>query len=167
MNTELAMFGAGCFWSPEYYFAQIPGVKKVTSGYSGGHTLNPTYRDVCRGDTGHAEVVKVEFDPETVTYEQLLDVFWSIHDPTQKDRQGPDRGTEYRTAVFYCNENQHVLAVKSMAEEQVTVDRPIVTEIVPASTFYPAESFHERYIERTGWACHPRRRPYKKLSQTQ
>ncbi len=162
--TELAMFGAGCFWSPEYHFSQLPGVERVTSGYAGGHLDNPTYWDVASQESGHAEVVQIEFDPEKISYEQLLDVFWAIHDPTQLNRQGPDIGPEYRSAIFYYSHDQHQLANQTLKEEQQTLERPIATEVVEASTFYPAEDYHQNFIERTGRFCHPQRRPYKKLS---
>jgi peptide-methionine (S)-S-oxide reductase len=155
--TETAMFGAGCFWGVEAAFRRVPGVVDAVSGYSGGHMTNPTYQDVCSDRTGHAEVVQVTFDPAKVSYEQLLDLFWSAHDPTQKDRQGPDHGKQYRSAIFYYSPEQEAAAKKSKATLDASgkLRRPIVTEITPASAFYRAEEYHQRYLEKRGAAsCH-------------
>ena len=154
---ELATFGAGCFWGVEAAFRRVPGVIDAAVGYSGGRTANPTYRDVCSDDTGHAEVVQVTFDPEKVSYPQLLDVFWTVHDPTQVNRQGPDHGTQYRTAIFFHSLEQEAAAKKAKQELQATgkFRAPIATEITPAGTFYRAEEYHQRYLEKRGAAsCH-------------
>lgn len=150
MATEKATFAAGCFWGIEEAFAKVEGVKKTTVGYTGGSMRSPTYKDVCSGITGHAESVLVEFDPSVVSYEKLLDVFWSIHDPTQRDQQGPDIGTQYRSAIFYHNKRQKAAALKSkqLLELSGKFKRPIATEIVPASEFYPAEDYHQKYLEK-------------------
>jgi peptide-methionine (S)-S-oxide reductase len=155
--TEIATFGAGCFWGIEAAFRRIPGVEDATVGYSGGHTVNPTYKDVCTDETGHAEVAQVKFDPAKVSYEQLLDAFWQMHDPTQVNRQGPDFGSQYRTAIFYHSPEQKAAAEKSKAALQANgkVRRPIATEITAAGPFYPAEEYHQRYLEKRGAAsCH-------------
>jgi peptide-methionine (S)-S-oxide reductase len=156
-QLEKATFGAGCFWGVEVAFRQVPGVTDATAGYLGGTFPNPTYEDVCTGRTGHAEVVQVTYDPARVSYDDLLDVFWTSHDPTTLNRQGPDRGTQYRSAIFYHNDEQKARAITS--KEQLGVSgkfpRPIVTEITPASTFYRAEEHHQRYLEKRGLAsCH-------------
>jgi peptide-methionine (S)-S-oxide reductase len=147
-----AMFGAGCFWGVETAFRRVPGVADVAVGYSGGTTEGPTYRDVCSGRTGHAEVVEVDYDPEKVGYDQLLDVFWSIHDPTTPNRQGPDIGTQYRSAIFTHDDEQFAAAVASrdLAQAGGRFRRPIVTEITPSSPFYRAEEYHQRYHEKHG-----------------
>ena len=154
-----ATFGAGCFWGVELAFRQIPGVVDAAVGYLGGSLDNPTYRDVCSGRTGHAEVVEVDYDPETVTYDGLLDVFWANHDPTTLNRQGPDAGTQYRSAIFTHDDEQTTLAVASRdrANASGRFRRPIVTEITPTSPFYRAEEYHQRYLEkqgRTGCSTH-------------
>jgi peptide-methionine (S)-S-oxide reductase len=154
---EIATFAAGCFWGIESAFRQVPGVTDVVVGYSGGHTANPTYKDVCTDGTGHAEVVQVTFDPEQLSYEKLLEVFWQIHDPTQLNRQGPDFGTQYRSAIFFHSPEQEASARKSKEQAQASgrFSRRIVTEITPASTFYRAEEYHQRYLEKRGAAsCH-------------
>ena len=153
---ELATFGAGCFWGVEWVFRQVPGVVEAVSGYAGGFVEDPDYRLVCTGTTGHAEVVQIEFDPAVVSYEQLLEVFWAMHDPTQQNRQGPDVGTQYRSAIFTHTEAQRVSAESSRDRVQATVDRPIATEIADAGTFYAAEDYHQRYYEQTGHQpyCH-------------
>jgi peptide-methionine (S)-S-oxide reductase len=148
--TEKAMFGAGCFWGVEAAFRELPGVLEVTSGYSGGERPEPTYEQVCSGTTGHAEVVEVEFDPEQIDYEQLLDKFWEIHDPTTPNRQGPDVGTQYRSVIFFHDPEQEAAAIQSRDEAQARFDRPIVTQIAPASDFWRAEEYHQRYHERQG-----------------
>ena len=155
--TELATFGAGCFWGVEVTFRNTPGVKDALVGYLGGTLANPTYRDVCSGRTGHAEVVRVEYDPGEVSYDKLLDVFWQNHDPTTRNRQGPDVGTQYRSAIFYHTPQQKRAAEGSLARLEASgrFRRPIVTEITEASTFYPAEDYHQRYLEKRGLAsCH-------------
>jgi peptide-methionine (S)-S-oxide reductase len=154
---EIATFGAGCFWGIEASFHRVPGVTETAVGYSGGTLENPTYQDVCTGRTGHAEVVQVTFDPAELRYDQLLDVFWQIHDPTQLDRQGPDFGKQYRSAIFFHSPEQETAARKSKEKAQASgrFRRLIVTEITPASTFYRAEEYHQRYLEKRGAAsCH-------------
>ncbi len=154
---ETATFGAGCFWGIEAAFRRIPGVVDTTVGYAGGHTKDPTYKDVCADETGHAEVVQVKFDPAQVTYDHLLSVFWEIHDPTQVNRQGPDFGAQYRTAIFFHSPEQEAAARKSKAalEASRKFSRPIATEITPAGEFYRAEEYHQRYLEKRGAAsCH-------------
>lgn len=152
MTTVKAMFGAGCFWGVESAFRQIEGVVETAVGYSGGSLKDPTYEDVCTGHTGHAEVVLVEYDPTQITYEKLLDLFWEIHNPTTKDRQGPDRGSQYRSAIFYFNPDQEQTARDSLARQEGSgrFHKPIVTEIVPAGAFYHAEEYHQRYNEKHG-----------------
>ncbi|MGZ3496291.1 MAG: peptide-methionine (S)-S-oxide reductase MsrA [Vulcanimicrobiaceae bacterium] len=153
-QTAKATFAAGCFWGVEAAFRQIPGVLEAISGYTGGHTVKPTYRDVCSDSTGHAEAVEVTYDPSVVTYDQLLDAFWKIHDPTTMNRQGPDVGSQYRSAIFTHGPEQAAAAKASLEREQANHKRPIVTEIVDAPAFYPAEDYHQRYFERHGVACH-------------
>ena len=155
--SELATFGAGCFWGVEVAFRNVKGVRDATVGYLGGTLANPTYRDVCTGRTGHAEVVQVEYDPSEVSYDRLLEVFWENHDPTTLNRQGPDVGTQYRSAIFFHSPEQERAAEVSKARLEASgkLRRPIVTEITPASTFYPAEDYHQRYLEKRGLAsCH-------------
>jgi peptide-methionine (S)-S-oxide reductase len=149
---EKATFGAGCFWGVEAEFREIPGVVDVAVGFAGGTTVNPSYQDVCTGRTGHAEVCEVTFDPTQVSYEQLLDVFWKIHDPTTRDRQGPDFGTQYRSVIFYHSPEQRDAAMRSKTELEASgrFRRPIVTEISPAGPFYRAEEYHQRYLEKQG-----------------
>ena len=151
-RTEIAVFGAGCFWGVEEAFRTLPGVVKTEVGYSGGHTVDPTYQDVCSHSTGHAEVVRVEFDPSVVSFEQLLEVFWEEHDPTQLNRQGPDFGDQYRSVVFYQSPEQERIARASVEEHQKDFKRPIVTQIVPAATFYSAEEYHQQYLAKRGQA---------------
>ena len=154
---EIATFGAGCFWGIEAAFRRVPGVLDAVSGYSGGHTQNPSYQEVCTDTTGHAEVVQVTFDPEKVTYDQLLNVFWTIHDPTQVNRQGPDYGAQYRTAIFFHSPEQEAMAKKSKQalEASGKLRRPVATEITPAGPFWRAEEYHQRYLEKRGAAsCH-------------
>ena len=151
-----ATFGAGCFWGVEAVFRQLDGVTKTEVGYEGGTLERPTYEDVCSHTTGHAEVVEVTYDPERVSYEQLLDVFWAKHDPTQLNRQGWDVGDQYRSAVFVHDEEQRVAAEASKEREQANWRRPIVTVIEPAQTFWPAEDYHQQYLEKRGRAtCTP------------
>jgi peptide-methionine (S)-S-oxide reductase len=155
MNTETATFAAGCFWGVEAAFRQIPGVLDAISGYTGGRAENPTYRQVCGHGTGHAEAVQVTFEPQRVSYEQLLNAFWQIHDPTQLNRQGPDVGDQYRSAIFTHSPEQMRAAIASRDLEQAKYRRPIVTQIVDASRFWPAEEYHQRYFEKNGGAaCH-------------
>ncbi|MFY9802854.1 MAG: peptide-methionine (S)-S-oxide reductase MsrA [Candidatus Acidiferrales bacterium] len=153
----IATFAAGCFWGVEDAFRQVDGVTKTTVGYTGGTTKGPSYKDVCTGRTGHAEAVEVEFDPAKVSYLQLLAVFWKSHDPTTPNRQGPDVGTQYRSAIFYHDAEQEAEARASKAEleKQHVFKRPIVTEITPASEFYRAEDYHQQYFEKQGIrSCH-------------
>ena len=155
--TEIATFGAGCFWGVEAAFRRLPGVVDVASGYSGGHMPNPTYKDVCSHTTGHAEVVQVTFDPQKISYDQLLDVFWQIHNPTQVNRQGPDVGSQYRSAIFVHSPEQQAIAEKSKAALAASgkFQRPIATEITTAGPFYRAEDYHQKYLEKHGAAsCH-------------
>jgi len=154
---EIATFAAGCFWGIEAQFRQISGIIASRVGYSNGHTDNPNYKSVCTGETGHAEVIEVTFDPAIVTFEQLLDVFWTMHNPTTLNRQGPDIGSQYRSAIFYHNKQQRITAEHSKqtlnnAESQT---KSIVTEITPADTFWPAEEYHQCYLEKKGLrSCH-------------
>ena len=155
--VEKATFAAGCFWGVEAAFRQVKGVTQTAVGYSGGKTKNPSYEDVCTDRTGHAEVVQVEFDPAKVSYEKLLDVFWENHDPTTINRQGPDIGTQYRSAIFFHTPEQETAARASKAklERAGRFKRPIVTEIVPAAEFYRAEEYHQQYLEKRGLStCH-------------
>jgi peptide-methionine (S)-S-oxide reductase len=152
MATQLATFGAGCFWGVELDFRGVAGVTDALVGYEGGSMLNPTYQDVCTGETGHAEVVQVAFDPEVISYDHLLDVFFQLHDPTTLNRQGPDVGDQYRSAIFYHDQEQ-----KAAAEAKIDAlsksgkfRRPIVTRVEPAQAFYRAEEYHQRYLEKRG-----------------
>ena len=149
---EKAGFAAGCFWQVEETFRRVPGVTSTTVGYTGGEKPNPTYGEVCSGATGHAETLEVEYDPEQVRYEQLLDLFWEVHDPTQMNRQGPDVGTQYRSAIFFYSPEQETAARTSRDAVQARSSKQIVTEIVPASEFYRAEEYHQRYMEKRGAA---------------
>jgi peptide-methionine (S)-S-oxide reductase len=152
-----AIFAAGCFWGVETTFRQLPGVISTRVGYTGGTLSNPTYKDVCTDRTGHAEAVEVEYDPSKLSYDQLLDVFWQNHDPTQLNRQGPDWGTQYRSAIFFTSPEQEAAAKasKERLEKSGRYSKPIVTQIVPASTFYEAEDYHQQYLEKRGLAsCH-------------
>ncbi len=148
----VATFAAGCFWQVEAEFRQTEGVLATEVGYSGGETEDPTYQEVCTDRTGHAEVVRVEFDPSKISYDALLDVFWGLHDPTTMNRQGPDVGSQYRSAIFVSDAEQKDLAEASKARAQERFRRPIVTEITPATDFYPAEEYHQRYLEKRGLA---------------
>lgn len=144
--TEKATFGGGCFWGVEVAFRNVPGVTDTAVGYMGGTVANPTYEQVCTDRTGHAEVVQVEYDPDELSYEQLLDTFWEVHDPTQRNRQGPDVGTQYRSAVFFHTPEQQEQALASKARIQAQQADPVVTEIVPASDFWRAEEYHQQYL---------------------
>ena len=155
--SETATFGAGCFWGVEEVFRTLPGVTSTAVGYLGGSIKDPTYKDVCTGKTGHAEVMQLEFDPAIVSYRQLLETFWSSHDPTTMNRQGPDLGSQYRSAVFFHTPEQEAAAIESKKELQSSgrFSDPIVTEITPASTFYRAEDYHQKYLEKRGvGSCH-------------
>ncbi len=149
-KTEIATLGGGCFWCIEAIYERVRGVIKVTSGYSGGHVENPTYEQVSTGTTGHAEAVQIEFDPTVISYNEILDIFWQIHDPTQLNRQGNDIGPQYRSVIFYHDERQKEIALKSKAEleKENIFDKPIVTEITAFKRFYPAESYHKNYYDR-------------------
>jgi len=142
------MFGAGCFWGVEYNFSKLDGVNEVLSGYSGGKTPDPTYEQVCSNSTDHAEVVLIEFDPSVISYEELLNSFWEKHDPTTLNRQGPDVGTQYRSAIFYFDEEQRNLAQESLNKLQQKLEKKIVTEITEADTFWKAEEYHQKYFEK-------------------
>ncbi len=145
-HTELATLGGGCFWCTEAIFQMLPGVKSVASGYAGGTKENPTYKEVCTGATGHAEVIQIEYDPKKLSYEKLLDTFWEAHDPTTLNRQGNDSGTQYRSIILYSNEGQKAAAEKSKAEAQKRFNGKIVTEIVPLKKFYKGEDYHQDYF---------------------
>lgn len=149
MPREIATLAGGCFWCTETVFNRLLGVESAVSGYMGGHTENPTYKDICNGDTGHAEVVQVTFDPEAIAYRELLDVLFTIHDPTQLNRQGNDVGTQYRSAIFWHTPGQKTEAEAVIAELNASKQyaAPIVTEVAEATTFYPAEDYHQRYFE--------------------
>ena len=144
-GAEAITLGAGCFWCIEAAYNQLKGIHSAVSGYMGGSTENPTYQDICTGQTGHAEVVRVVFDPETISLEKVLAWFWDLHDPTQLNRQGNDTGTQYRSAIFYENERQHGTAEASKDSAQANFPKPIVTEITEAEKFYPAEKYHQDY----------------------
>lgn len=154
-KIETAAFAAGCFWGVEAAFRQVPGVIDAVSGYTGGHTEHPSYREVCSEGTGHAEAVQVTYDAERVGYDDLLRVFWQIHDPTTLNRQGPDYGSQYRSAIFVHDDDQRDRALASLRAEQRNYAQPIVTQIADAPAFYPAEEYHQRYFEKHGVAaCH-------------
>lgn len=158
-NLQTATFAAGCFWGIEEVFRQIKGVKSTMVGYTGGHHENPTYADVCTDQTGHAEAVQIQYDPKEISYEQLLEVFWTIHDPTTKNRQGPDIGSQYRSAIFYHNPEQEAIAKKSKEkwDSSGKFRNKIVTEIVPASKFYKAEEYHQKYYQKKSFgSCYIR-----------
>ena len=150
-----AIFGAGCFWGIEVAFGKVKGVTSTSVGYTGGATYNPTYEQVCTGKTNHAEVVWVEFDPSSVSYEELLDVFWGCHDPTTLNRQGPDRGTQYRSVIFFADPAQEAAAIKSKEQNSGRFPNPIVTEITAESKYYIAEDYHQQYLAKRGLEnCH-------------
>jgi len=146
-SIRKATFGAGCFWGVEWVFRKVPGVIDAVSGYAGGHVADPSYREVCGGRTGHAEVVDVTFDADVITFDQLLDVFWAMHDPTQVDRQGPDRGSQYRSTILVRDDEQRAVAEASRDRAQGAFSRPIATSIETLDAFYPAEAYHQRYYE--------------------
>lgn len=157
MTKKFATFGAGCFWGVEETFRTLDGVLNTAVGYLGGKKENPTYEEVCKNETGHAEVVQVEYDPEVISYDKLLDVFWNAHNPTTLNRQGPDVGTQYRSAIFYHDDEQKVAAEQSkkQLDESGKHKNPIVTEITPADTFYKAEEYHQQYLAKRGMnSCH-------------
>jgi len=158
-----ALFAAGCFWGVQYYFDQVPGVVKTVVGYTGGHTENPTYEQVCAHGTGHAEAVLIDFDPAEVSYETLVRQFFRMHDPTQLNRQGPDIGDNYRSAIFYFDDDQRQTVEMVMMDVAPKYDKPIVTQLAPAGKFYEAEPHHQKYAERTGQGmCHV---PYAPLEK--
>ncbi len=157
MHTQLAIFGAGCFWGIEETFRRLPGVIETAAGYSGGKTENPTYEEICSDLTGHAEVVEVKYDPEQISYEELLKVFWQNHNPTELNRQGPDVGSQYRSVIFYHDEAQRASAEASKEDlnARQVFHRPIVTSIEPAKPFYKAEEYHQQYLKKRGLdSCH-------------
>lgn len=149
-KTEIATFAAGCFWHVEDTFRHLPGVIDAISGYTDGDIVNPTYEQVCQHNTGHAEAVQVTYDPTKISYEKLLATFWELHDPTTWHRQGPDVGSQYRSAIFYHNKEQEETALRSKEEHQKKLSKKIVTEIKPATAFYKAEEYHQRYLEKNG-----------------
>jgi peptide-methionine (S)-S-oxide reductase len=159
-SLEKATFAAGCFWGVQAAFLEVKGVVSATSGYTGGSFRNPAYEDVCSGKTGHLEAVELEFEPETISYQELLEIFWDIHDPTTADRQGPDLGDQYRSAIFYHNQKQKEVALASKKKAASRFNSPIVTEIMPAGEFYKAEDYHQDYYKKRGITpvCH---RPVK------
>ena len=152
-GAERATFAAGCFWGVEAEFRQLPGVLRTAVGYTGGHTTDPTYRKVCGHRTGHAEAVEVWFDPAQISYADLVRTFWAIHNPTSRNRQGFDLGSQYRSAIFFHDEAQQAAAIASRDAAQATHRRPIVTQLTPASAFYRAEEYHQRYLEKGGRAA--------------
>ena len=170
MKLETATLGAGCFWCVEAVFLEVEGVHTVVSGYTGGTTVNPTYEAVCMGMTGHAEVAQIQFDPDVISYKEVLEIFWHTHDPTTLNRQGADVGTQYRSAIFYHTEAQQQIAEKSKAEMDASDvwDAPIVTEITPIDVFYPAEDYHQNYFQLNPnqpycqFVIHPKMRKFTK-----
>jgi len=146
-KTALATLGGGCFWCVEAVYQTVPGIQSVVSGYAGGQAANPSYEEVCRGETGHAEVVQITFDPAVISYEKIIDLFWIAHDPTTKNRQGADCGTQYRSIILYANEEEHLLAEKSRDRAQARWTDPIVTEVAPLKEFFPAEAHHQDFYE--------------------
>ena len=167
-QTETAVFGSGCFWCTEAVFEHVPGVKRVVSGYTGGHVPNPTYQQITQGDTGHAEVTRIEFDPAVVSFARLLEVFFESHDPTTLNRQGADEGPQYRSAIFYANDAQKAAAEAAKRAAQKDFDDPIVTEITPLGRFYEAEAYHQDYFKNNpgaGYCSFVIRPKVKKLQQ--
>jgi methionine-S-sulfoxide reductase len=161
-TTQTAIFGAGCFWGIQVYFDQVPGVISTVVGYTGGHTENPTYEDVTTHTTGHAEAVQIEFDPDKISYRDLVRHFFRMHDPTQLNRQGPDVGDNYRSAIFAVDDEQRMVAEEVRDEIQKNYDKPIATQITAASIFYSAEDYHQKFFEKTGiGACHVAYAPLK------
>lgn len=161
-KRETAIFAAGCFWGVQAYFDEVPGVLKTTVGYTGGHIANPTYEQVCTHTTGHAEATKIEFDPKVISYRDMVRQFFRMHDPTQLNRQGPDIGDSYRSAIFYLNDSQKKFAEEVKKAVQADFEKPIVTEVTKAGEFYVAEEYHQKYFEKTGvGACHV---PYAPLA---
>ena len=156
MDLERATFGAGCFWGVEYVYRRVPGVVDVKVGYAGGRVPNPTYEQVCYENTGHAEVTQVAFDPQKVSYEQLVEIFWAMHDPTQVNRQGPDVGDQYRSAIYTHSDEQKAAAQSSLEQAQSRFKRPIATQIEPLDGFYEAEDYHQDYYDKKGSTpyCH-------------
>lgn len=157
VKTEKATFAAGCFWGAEEIFRKVPGVTDTQVGYTGGHTANPTYKEVCTDATGHAEAIEITFDPAKVAYKQLVDLFFKMHDPTQVNRQGPDFGTQYRSAIFYHSPEQQAVAgaAKDELDKSGKYKKPVATQILPAGPFYRAEEYHQRYFEKNGGpSCH-------------
>jgi peptide-methionine (S)-S-oxide reductase len=150
--TETATFGMGCFWCAQALFEKFSGVRHIDCGYAGGHTENPTYEDVCSDQTGHAEVVRITYDPTKITYQQLLDIFWDVHDPTTPNQQGNDTGTQYRSIILYENPEQKQLAEASKRAEEAKLKVPVTTEIVPLKAFYRAEEYHQDYFKKNPWA---------------
>lgn len=162
MDLEKATIAAGCFWGVQYYFDQIPGVVKSRVGYIGGTTENPTYEQICAHGTGHAEALEIEYAPDMINYDTILKHFFKMHDPTQLDRQGPDIGDQYRSTIFYHNEEQKIIAEITIKNAQADFKKPIVTTLLPATIFYPAEDYHQKYTERTGVGqCHIPYEPVK------
>lgn len=153
MKTETIILAAGCFWHVEKEFSKIPGVIETTVGYTGGKTKDPSYEKISSGKTGHAEAIKIIFNPKKISFENILSKFWTIHNPTSLNRQGPDVGTNYRSAIFYITEKQKTEAEKSKKKFQEMFDKPIVTEILKASEFYPAEEYHQRYFDKNNFSC--------------
>ena len=151
MKNNIATFGAGCFWHVEEEFRKISGVTKTTAGYMGGELKNPSYGAVCTDRTGHVEVCRIEYNPDIISYEQLLDVFWNVHDPTQLNRQGPDVGSQYKSVIFFHDEEQKKKALKSRSNEQRKHAGKIVTEIIPAKKFYETEEYHQKYLKKRGF----------------
>jgi peptide-methionine (S)-S-oxide reductase len=147
-KTAMLVLGGGCFWCTEGAYELVPGVKAVVSGYTGGRTKNPSYKEICTGETGHAEVIRIEYDPAEVTLERLLNLFWVVHDPTTLNRQGNDVGTQYRSVIYYANDAQKAAAEKAKAEAQAKFSDPIVTEISPLGAFYEAEGYHQDYFRK-------------------
>jgi peptide-methionine (S)-S-oxide reductase len=151
-HLPTATFGLGCFWCSQALFQKFDGVAKVVCGYAGGHTVNPTYEDVCTDQTGHAEVVQITYDPAKISYQQLLDIFWDVHDPTTLNQQGDDTGTQYRSIILYNTPEQEKLAKASAAAEEAKIKKPVTTEIVPLKAFYRAEEYHQDYFKKNPYA---------------